>query len=107
MRSVRYPISRVYEGAPYQLVCVPGAAAHLARFSDVATDTPPEEKSLRDSVGAVEGGDADGKDDVEGGGGAKVDDTDENCYHSENEDGVIGDCCFGVHLVGKKLEFCV
>ena len=90
--------------APYKFIRMPGMAAHLARFANVAADAPPEKKCLSDSVRAIERRDADGEDDVESSGGAEVDDADETGNASQNIDRVIRNCSLGVHLGEKSSE---
>ena len=92
------------EGAPNQLVRVPGCAAHFVGMADVAPDAPPEQQRFGRGVGGVEGGDADGEDDVEGGGGAEVDDADEAGDDGDDVDGVEGDGCVGVDLVDGETQ---
>lgn len=48
------------EGAPYELVSLPGTATHLAGFSNIAADAAPEEEELGDGVGTVERRDTNG-----------------------------------------------
>ena len=92
------------KGSPHQLVGVPSRALHFRGAADVAADAAPEEEGLGDSVGGVEGRDADGEDDVEGGGGAEVDDADEAGDDGDDVDGVEGDGCVGVDLVDGETQ---
>lgn len=79
-------------------------AAHLAGFSDIAAHAPPEEEGLGEGIGAVEGRNADGKDDVEGCGGTEIDDTDETRYSGQNVNRVDRNRSFSIHLVARASE---
>ena len=92
------PDARDMEGSPDKLVGFPDGSAHLAGFSNVATDAAPEQESLCDGVRTIEGGDADGEDDVECRGRAQIDDADEAGDTGHNIDGVERDCGLRVHL---------
>ncbi len=92
------PDARDMKGSPHKLVGFPVGSAHLARFSNIATDAAPEQESLCDGVGRIEGGNSDGKDDVECRGGAQIDDANEAGYTGHDIDGVERDSGLGVHL---------
>lgn len=65
---------------------------------DEARAAAVEEESLRDDVGCVQGADAEGDDGVEGGGGADVDETDEDGDEGGDDDGEGWDGGFGLEL---------
>ena len=87
------------EWSPHQLVGVPCGALHFAGSFDVAADTAPEKEGLGHSVGGIEGGYADGEDDVEGCSGTEIDYADEASDACHHVDGIERDGGIGVHLL--------
>ena len=83
---------------------MPGMAAHLAGFSNIATQAAPEEEGLGEGVGAVEGGNADGKNDVEGCGGTEINDADETCHRGHDVDRIDRNGGFRIHLMARASE---
>ena len=96
------PDARDMEGPPHKLVGLPDGSAHLARFSNIATDAAPEQESLCNGVGRIEGGNSYGKDDVEGRSGAYIDDSNEAGDTGHDIDGVERDSGLGVHLFADE-----
>ena len=79
-------------------------ATHFAWFSDVTANAAPEEEDLGNGVGTIEGRDTDRKNDVEGCGRAKIDDTNETRDAGYNVNRVVRDRRLGMHLVTGELE---
>lgn len=85
------PDARDVEGAPDELVGVPGTVGHLGGRSDGAADAVVEEEGFSEDVGGVERAYAKGDDGVEGSGGADIDEADEARDKSHDEDGMEWD----------------
>jgi hypothetical protein len=70
------------------------------RFASQAFE---QETADGDAVGGEQGGEIEREDGVEGGGRADVDEGEQDADDEGDDDGVEGDCGFGVDLVGVLL----
>lgn len=79
------------EGAPDELISMPGGAGHLAGVTDGSSDAVPEEQGLGENIRCVKAADADRDDVVERGCRADVDQANSARNAGHDHDGIQWD----------------